>query len=293
MGSLHHGIYIATWQVAACVQELKAANEAVVHFTRQLGRFKKFVLKYMRRFYQLQKLKASVAAAHAEARTAFIMKIRSSTRSATKAFTILRSQANSSTQAVAGGVFSSILISAQQAADLQWKALLKDTVARCVVDRSTLYMRTFDTGQQIFQAIVRARVREQQDYARQFCGERLNRCMRAATAVSDCWAHVLQKSRRMAAALASIVSSQKHVHIHLCCLRALRDEIEVVAAINASDAAPRHTPGATALPLLMSSAQDTDYMATAVTECERAFPSGSEHAQRAAHTSSRMKPAVN
>jgi hypothetical protein len=206
-----------------------------------------------------------------------------------QAFTILRSQTNSCTDALVGNFCSAVVLSAQQAADLQWQVLLKDPVARYAVERATLCMHTFNTGQQIFQAFVRARVREQQAVARQHCGERLSGSMRTLVAVSDCWAHVLQKSRCMAAALASIMSSQKLVHIHLGYTQAFMNKIEAVVAINASEAVQRQTPEEAAPPSLVSCSQDADVMASAVTDSQRPDPSGFEHARMAASTGPRTK----
>jgi hypothetical protein len=243
----------------------------------------------VRSFDQVQKLKASVAAAHAEARTAFFMKICSSTRAAMTAFTVLRSQANSSTAAVVGEVFSSVILSAQQAADLRWKALLDGPVPRAVVDRSIRYMHAFNTCQQTFQATAHTRVCEQQAVAQQLCRVHVHRSLRASAAVNNCWGLVLQNSRRMAAAHNCNMSSQQLVQINAACTGAFRNALAAVVANHAADAVQRHNSETAALPRMVTCAQDADVMARSATDSERQFQSGSEHAQRAEHIGSRIK----
>jgi hypothetical protein len=253
------------------MQDLKAAAEVDAFSARQFEGLKLFMLKKNGGFGQLVKLKASLVAAEA-----------------TKAFAIIRSQAHSCTEAVVRNVFTSIVLSAQQAADLQWKVLLDGPVPRAAVHQNLKYMYAFNKCQQTFQATAHSYVCKQQAVAQQECSVHIHRCLRATAAVSDYWGHVLQSSRCMDAAHAFIESYQNLVQLHAACTRVFRNELAAVVAIDASNAFQRHNSEQAALPLAIC-AQDADTIATAGEASGLAFTSGSIHAVGEEDTSSRTK----
>jgi hypothetical protein len=259
---------------------------------RQLERLQHSMLEQGRGFGQLRELTASVAAAHAKVTTEAVMKICSRTRLAAKAFTALRSQANAHTDAHVRSVLLSVALSAQQAVDAQRRALLEGPVARAAVDRTIECTHTFHTCQQAFQSIAHLHICEKKAVTIQLCVNDHNRIMRVATGVSSFWQHFLLHSRRMAAARATILSSQELVQTHAACTRAVNNRATAVVAINASDSLHRHNSEVAALPELpplVSHDVQADQMAGAVNDLQDSLRTGPVRVERAKRTSTRVK----
>jgi hypothetical protein len=271
------------------VQELKGAKEAVAYSTQQLARFKQFMLEPGGGFGQLRKLTASVAAAHAKMTTEVVMKVCSTTRSATKAFTTLRSQANAHTDANVRSVVLTIALSAQQAAESHRKAHLEGPVARAAVDQTIESMHTFHSYQQAFQAIAHVHICEKKAVTLQLCLRDHYRIMTATTGVSSCWEHTLQLSRSMTAARATILSAQKLVQIHATCTRVVNNKATAIVAFSASDSLQRHNSEVADLPPLASHAPQAAQMASAGNDIQDSLPTDPVRAERAKRTSTRVK----
>jgi hypothetical protein len=271
------------------MQEVKAAEEAIAHCTRQLARFKNIMLEQEAGYCQLSKLKASVAAASEKKETETSNKISSGWRSASKAFTSLRSQANAYTDAIVSNVFSITVLSALQAEELQRTALLDGPVARATVDCTIKNMHAFSTCRKVFQAIWHAGVAKQQDVTLQSFSDNLDRNMRATVAVRECWGGVLLHSRRMAAAHACILTSQKLAKIHSAYHQVFSNELAAVVAINTPNAVQLYTSEVAALPLLISSVEQANQMEGAANGTECPLPSGPVQDERAKQTNAQAK----
>jgi hypothetical protein len=272
------------------MQELKDAIEVVVCSRRHIGRFKLFMLE--QGFGQLRELTESVAAAHAKLTTEVAMKICSRTGSATQAFTTLRARADAHTDANVRSVVLTVVLSAQQAADSQRKALLEGPVARAAVEETILCMHTFHTCQQAFQAIAHAHVGDKKAVTIQLCLSDHYRIMRVATGMSSCWEHALLHSRRMAAVRATILSTQELVQTHAACTRVVINKATAVVAINASDSLHRYSsevPALPELPPLVSHAAQADQMASAVNDIQDSLQTDPVQVERAKRTSTRVK----
>jgi hypothetical protein len=269
------------------VQELKGAVEVVAYSTQQLGRFKHFMLE--QGFGQLRELTASVAAAHAKVTTEVALKICSRTRLAAKAFTTLRSQANAHTDANMRSVVLRAVINATQAADTQQKAFQDGPQPRAAVDRTIECMHTFHTCQFAFQATEHAHACEKKAVALQLWLSYHYRIMKATTEVSSCWEQALQQSRRMAAACATILSSQELVKTHAACTQAINNKAAAVVAISTSESLQWHSSDVATWPPLDSHAPQADQLATAVNDIQGSSPTGSVRAEQEKRTSTRVK----
>jgi hypothetical protein len=236
-------------------------------------------------FGQLRELRASVAAAHAKVTTEVALKICSRTRFATKAFTSLRSQANAHTDANMRSVVLTFVLRTTQAADAQRRALLEGPLAQAAVDRTVECMHTFHTCQFAIQATEHAHVCVKKAIALQMCLNDHYRIMKAKTGVSSCWEQALQQSRRMLAARATALSSQKLVQTHAACTRAVNNKAAAVVESSASDSLQWHSSDMAALPPLDSHAPQAYQMASAANDIQGSSPTGPVRSEREKRTS--------
>jgi hypothetical protein len=250
----------------------------------------------------------SVTAAHKAEKTQGAIKMEISAKSATAAFTSLRSQTNAHIDAVVRIVFASVSHIARQAADSQRKDQADASMVRIAVEICMQHMHVHSRCQQIFRNNAKAHISEQQTAALQFLITEQRRGMRATHAVQGCWRSVLQRTmHKAAAAAACILSSQRHAGLHAACARALSNKCAAAVAISASHAAKArlgcieavrklrrcHNSVATALSQLVGSASQADLQANDMLDAENPLTAGSVHYKRTGHTRARFSSAVD